>query len=67
MNGMDHLLLNDPSDIEDMARKIGFLLADNVEREKIAIAARKIAERYTISNNAQQFVDLYQTVLERNV
>ena len=67
MNGMDHLLLNDPSDIEDMARKIGFLLADNVEREKIAIAARKIAERYTISNNAQQFVNLYQTVLERNV
>ena len=67
MNGMDHLLLNDPSDIEDMARKIGFLLADNVEREKIAIAARKTAERYTISNNAQQFVNLYQTVLERNV
>ncbi|OHB35013.1 MAG: hypothetical protein A2Y08_02695 [Planctomycetes bacterium GWA2_40_7] len=67
MNGMDHLLLNDPSDIEDMAWKIGFLLADNVEREKIAIAARKIAERYTISNNAQQFVNLYQTVLERNV
>lgn len=67
MNGMDHLLLNDPSDIEDMARKIGFLLADNVEREKIAIDARKIAERYTISNNAQQFVNLYQTVLERNV
>ena len=67
MNGMDHLLLNDPRDIEDMARKIGFLLADNVEREKIAIAARKIAERYTISNNAQQFVNLYQTVLERNV
>lgn len=67
MNGMDHLLLNDPSDIEDIAGKIGFLLADNVERAKIAIAARKIAERYTISNNAQQFVNLYQTVLERNV
>ena len=67
MEGMDHLLLSDPGDIGDMARKIEFFLANDVERGKVAIAARKIAERYTISNNAQQFVNLYQTVSERNV
>lgn len=67
MEGMDYLILDDPGNIEDMARKIRFLLADPVEREKIAIAGRRIAERYTISNNTQQFVNLYQTVLERNV
>lgn len=67
MEGMDHLILDDPGNIEDMARKIRFLLTDTVEREKMAIAGRRIAERYTISNNTQQFVNLYQTVLERNV
>lgn len=60
MEGTDCLLLDDPTDIKGMAKKIGFLLANNVEREKIARTVRKIAEHYTISNNAQQFVNLYK-------
>lgn len=67
MEGMDYLLLNNPGDIEDMARKIRFLLANNIEREKFSLAARRIAENYTISRNAQQFIHVYQIILRCDV
>ncbi|WKZ20061.1 MAG: glycosyltransferase family 4 protein [Candidatus Jettenia sp. CY-1] len=67
MEGMDYLLLNNPGDIEDMAGKIRFLLANNIEREKFSLAARRIAEYYTISRNAQQFIHLYQIILRCDV
>ncbi len=67
MEGMDYLLLNNPGDIEDMAGKIRFLLANNTEREKFSLAARRIAEYYTISRNAQQFIHLYQIILRCDV
>jgi UDP-glucose:(heptosyl)LPS alpha-1,3-glucosyltransferase len=67
MEGMEHLLLENPTNIEEMAEKMRLLLANDAERAKVAIAVRKTAERYTISNNAQRFVNLYQAVLEHRV
>ena len=67
MEGMDYLLLDNPRDVKKMEKKIGFLLSNNDEREKTAIAVRKIAECYTIFDNAQQFVNLYRAILEHNV
>ena len=64
MEGMDYLLLEDPTDIKTLSAKIGFLLANNDERRKIAGAVRSIAERCTISNNARQFVSLYESILK---
>lgn len=65
MEGMDCLLLDDPTDIKTLSAKIGFLLANNNdERRKIASAVRSIAEHYTISNNARQFVSLYESILK---
>ena len=67
MEGMEHLLLENPTDVEELAGKVRLLLADEAERARLSIAARKIAERYTISHNAQRFVSLYQDILERRV
>ncbi|MBI5307479.1 MAG: glycosyltransferase family 4 protein [Planctomycetes bacterium] len=67
LDGMEHLVVEDPMDIEEMAGKIRLLLADDAERAKLAIAARKIAERYTISHNAQRFVSLYRDIIEHRV
>ncbi|MFO0793467.1 MAG: glycosyltransferase family 4 protein [Candidatus Brocadiaceae bacterium] len=64
MEGMDYLLLDDPTDIKILSAKIGFLLANNNERRKIAGAVRSIAEHYTISNNARKFVSLYESILK---
>lgn len=65
MEGMDYLLLDDPTDIKTLSAKIRFLLANNNdERRKIASAVRSIAEHYTISNNARQFVSLYESILK---
>ena len=65
MEGMDYLLLDDPTDIKTLSAKIGFLLANNNdERRKIARAVRSITEHYTISNNARQFVSLYESILK---
>ncbi|MCF6156987.1 MAG: glycosyltransferase family 1 protein [wastewater metagenome] len=60
MKGMDYLLLDIPTDTETMAKKISFLLTNDMERKRIAYAARRIAEQYTVSLNAQKFIDLYQ-------
>lgn len=62
MEEMDHLLLDDPSDVKTLVSKVGFLLKKSEERVKIGQAMRKIAERQTISSNAQQFVKVYQTI-----
>ena len=67
LEGMEHLVLEDPTDIEEMAGKLRLLLADDAERARLSIAARKIAERYTISHNAQRFVSLYRNILEQRV
>ena len=63
MEGMDDLLLNDPTDVKTLATKIDFLLANTREREIITCTVRKIAEHYTISHNARQFVNLYESIL----
>ena len=62
MEEVDHLLLDEPSDVKTLAAKVGFLLKNNEERMKIGQAMRKIAERHTISINAHQFVKLYQAL-----
>lgn len=64
MEGMEHVLLENPTNIEVMAEKMRLLLTDDAERANISAAVREIAERYTISNNAQRFVNLYQPILE---
>ena len=64
MEGMDNLLLDDPCDIKSMTTKIKSLLIDDVEREKVGINCRKIAERYTMSNNAKHFLKVYNAILK---
>lgn len=64
MGKMNHLLLDDPRDIEEIARKIEILLGNDLERAQSAIIVRQIAERYTITNNALRFVELYNQHFE---
>lgn len=62
IEGMDYLLLDDPTDMKTLSAKIGFLLANKEERVNIGQAMRTRAEYNTISSNARQFVELYKTM-----
>ncbi|MCR4319051.1 MAG: glycosyltransferase family 4 protein [Candidatus Brocadiaceae bacterium] len=65
MEEMEYLLLSDPTDITSLSEKIMFLLTNTTDRMKIAVAVRKIAERYTISRNALEFINLYTKLFDK--
>jgi len=64
-DGVDSLLLNDPSDINDLAAKIGLLLSNAELRKTMGEQARKTAENLSWEQVAGATLEVYHNVLKR--
>ncbi len=60
-HGEDQFLLDDPRDPEELARRIE-LLCDAPLRERMGLAARRTAQRYTMQRNIDQMLALYEEI-----
>ena len=64
-DGIDGLLLNDPTDINDLAAKIESLLSNAKLRRAMGQCARRTAEKLSWDRVAQKTLEVYNSVLER--
>jgi len=64
-DGVDGFLLNEPSDINDLAAKIELLLSNAELRKTMGERARKTAERLSWDRVAEETRKLYNSVLNR--
>ena len=64
-DGVDGLLLNEPSDINDLATKIDLLLSNAELRKTMGERARKTAEKHSWERVAEKTLKVYNSVLKR--
>lgn len=64
-DGVDGLLLSDPSDINDLAAKIELLFSNAELRKTMGERARKTAEKLSWDRVTQKTLEVYNTVLSR--
>ena len=64
-DGVDGLLLNEPSDINDLATKIDLLLSNAELRKTMGERARKTAEKLSWERVAEKTLKVYNSVLKR--
>ena len=64
-DGVDGLLLSDPSDINDLATKIDLLLSNAELRKTMGERARKTAEKLSWERVAEKTLKVYNSVLKR--
>jgi UDP-glucose:(heptosyl)LPS alpha-1,3-glucosyltransferase len=64
-DGLDGLLLSDPSDIDDLAAKIELLLSNAELRKTIGERARETSEKLSWDLVAQKTLEVYNDVLNR--
>jgi len=64
-DGVDCLLLNNPSDINELATKIELLLSNAELRKTMGERAREAAEKLSWDQVAQQTIDVYNRILNR--
>ena len=62
-DGVDCLLLNNPSDINDLAAKIELLLSNAELRKTMGEHARETAEKLSWEQVARQTIDVYNRIL----
>jgi len=64
-DGVDGLLLSDPSDINDLAAKIELLFSNAELRKTMGERARKTAEKLSWDRVAEKTLEVYNSVLKR--
>ncbi|MBA7617056.1 Lipopolysaccharide core biosynthesis protein RfaG [subsurface metagenome] len=64
-DGVDCLLLSDPSDINDLAAKIELLMSNAELRKTMGERARKTAEKLSWDRVAEKTLEVYNSVLKR--
>ncbi|MCK5181808.1 MAG: glycosyltransferase family 4 protein, partial [Dehalococcoidia bacterium] len=64
-DGIDGLLLNDPTDINDLAAKIKLLLSNAKLRRAMGQCAQRTVEKLSWDRVAQKTLEVYNSVLER--
>jgi UDP-glucose:(heptosyl)LPS alpha-1,3-glucosyltransferase len=64
-DGKDGLLLENPKDPEEIAKKINYLLEDDSLRKRIGRNARKKAEKYPWSRTAEEMLKVFEEVARR--
>ena len=62
-DGIDGLLLKEPTDFEEIAIKLEALLNDRYFRRRLGLSARQTALDYTWEQVAQKTEDVYKLVL----
>lgn len=61
-DGKNGLLLNNPMDPEEIARKIRMTFDDEL-RDKLGSNARLLAEKFTLSKNAEETLEVYNEII----
>ena len=64
-DGVDCLLLNNPSDVNELATKIELLLSNAELRKTMAERARKTVEKLSWDQVAKKTLEVYNSVLKR--
>ncbi len=64
-DGVDCLLLNNPSDINELAAKIELLLSNAELRKTMGERARKTAEKLSWDRVAEKTLEVYNSILKR--
>ncbi|MBN1762683.1 MAG: glycosyltransferase family 4 protein [Methanomicrobia archaeon] len=64
-DGEDGLLLDDPTNSEELAEKINILVEDENLRKQMGFNARKTAEKYSWGYVAQKTLEVFEEILRR--
>ena len=65
IDGVNGLLLSEPSDVSDLAAKIELLLSDAELRKSMGERVRETAEKISWDGVAQKTIDVYNSILRR--
>ncbi len=63
-DGIDGLLINDPTDLAEMSAKLGVLLRDENLRRRLGDNARRAALHYSWDGVARKTLEVYDRVLQ---
>jgi glycosyltransferase involved in cell wall biosynthesis len=64
-DGINGFIITLPEDYPTIAEKIQFLINHREEREEMGMNARKLAERFSFAEYADEIMNLYKDIISR--